>query len=322
MEPISLVTIGITSFNAEDTITAAVESALAQTWASIEILIVDDCSVDKTYSILADLNKKYKEIKIYKNNENMGVAYTRNKILNNANGEFVVFFDDDDASVPERVGLQINRIINYERMQDCQGLVICHSSRNIFYPNGEQIVARTNGEGVEIVAPHGKSVAENILLGSSHKDLQGGMPTCSQMARLSTYKLLDGFDNDFRRSEDTEFNVRLAKKGGHFVGIARPLVFQTMTKTSEKTLKEEQKYTLMLLQKHRDIPDMYGLYDFCYDWIVAKHLWLQKKKVMFVLEIMKIIIRYPAPSLRRLYVSIHNYRLNNNFSQFHTNSDN
>ena len=51
------------------------------------------------------------------------------------------------------------------------------------------------------------------------KDGYGACPTCCQMARTSTYQTVNGFDSKFRRSEDTEFCIRLAMNGGHFVGI-------------------------------------------------------------------------------------------------------
>ena len=58
------------------------------------------------------------------------------------------------------------------------------------------------------------------------------------MARLSIFHQFEGFDPAFRRGSDTDFVIRLAKGGGHFVGIAAPLVVQTMTKTSDKGLAD------------------------------------------------------------------------------------
>ena len=41
------------------------------------------------------------------------------------------------------------------------------------------------------------------------------------MARVQTYKFVGGFDNSFRRSEDTELNIRLASFGAHFIGTKK-----------------------------------------------------------------------------------------------------
>lgn len=316
-----LVSIGITVYNAADTLETAIQSALAQIWRPIEILIVDDCSTDKSNMVLDKLKSQYDEISIFKNDRNMGVASSRNRILDEACGEFVVFFDADDESHPERIKLQLQRILNYERDYANGAPVICHTARRLVYPDGNEQIAVTMGENETQMAPVGLSIAERILLGTPVKDAYGGCPTCSQMARLSTYQLLGGFDPDFRRSEDTDFNIRLAKLGGHFVGIKKPLVLQRMTMTPEKSLKDEQKYSLMLLNKHRDVPDRYGLYDYCRNWIDAKQAWLEKKILLFILTIFTLAIRHPIHTFCRFYAAIPNFELNRNFGRFHSRVD-
>ena len=87
-----LISIGITVFNAADTIERAVRSALTQTWRPIEILIADDCSTDKSNKILENLKSQHDAVRIIKNDRNMGVAFSRNRILDEARGEFIVFF--------------------------------------------------------------------------------------------------------------------------------------------------------------------------------------------------------------------------------------
>jgi len=317
-----LITIGITAYNAVATVKHAVRSALAQTWRPIEILIVDDCSTDKSNKILENLKSQHDEIRIINNDRNRGVAFSRNRILDEARGDFIVFFDADDESLPERIEIQLQRILDYERDYANGAPVICHTARRLVYPDGNEQIAVTMGENESQIAPKGLSVAERILLGTPVKDAYGGCPTCSQMARLSTYQLLGGFDPDFRRSEDTDFNIRLAKIEGHFVGIAKPLVLQYMTKTPEKSLKDEQKYILMLLDKHRDVPDRYGLYDYCCRWIDAKQAWLERKILPFILAMLTLIISHPLYTFRRFYAAVPNIELNRNFSRFHTRANN
>ena len=317
-----LITIGITAYNVVDTVKRAVRSALTQTWRPIEILIVDDCSSDNSNKILDNLKLRHNEIRIFKNDSNMGVAFSRNRILDEARGEFIVFFDADDESLPERIEIQLQRILDYERDFANGAPVICHTARRLVYLEGNEQIAVTMGENESQIAPKGLSVAERILLGIPVKDAYGGCPTCSQMARLSTYQLLGGFDPDFRRSEDTDFNIRLAKIGGHFVGIAKPLVLQYMTKTLEKSLKDEQKYTLMLLDKHRDVPDRYGLYDYCCHWIDAKQAWLERNYFQFLITILTLVITHPIHTFCRIYAAIPNIELNRNFGRFHSRADN
>src|SRR5262249_22760162 len=103
-----LVTIGITAFNAEDTVARALSSALAQTWQPFEIVVVDDASTDKTRSVIEAIAARYDIIRVVSNMANSGVASARNQIINRAKGEFLVFFDDDDVSRPNRVERQLN----------------------------------------------------------------------------------------------------------------------------------------------------------------------------------------------------------------------
>jgi glycosyltransferase involved in cell wall biosynthesis len=131
---VELVTIGITAFNAASTIERAVRSALAQSWRPVEILIVDDGSEDATPEILAELRKEHPEIRLIRHDRNLGIAATRNRILAEARGELLAFFDDDDESLPERVEAQRRRILEYEREFADGAPVICHTARLQLYP--------------------------------------------------------------------------------------------------------------------------------------------------------------------------------------------
>src|SRR5262245_33193859 len=104
-----LVTIGITAFNAAPTIERAVRSALAQSWRPVEILVVDDGSKDATPEILAKLRRDQPELRLFRHDKNQGVAAARNRILAEAAGDLLAFFDDDDESLPERVETQRRR---------------------------------------------------------------------------------------------------------------------------------------------------------------------------------------------------------------------
>lgn len=313
-----LVTIGITAFNAEGTVERAVRSALAQSWRPIEIVLVDDCSIDETPEILARLIPLHPELRMFRNAINGGVAVSRNRIVAEAIGEFLVFFDDDDESLPDRVGVQLRRILDYEHLFASGSPVFCHTARRLVYPDGHEQIAPTMGQREGSIAPAGLPVAERILLGTALDDGYGACPTCSQMGRLSTFRAIGGFDPSFRRSEDTDINIRLAKAGGHFVGIARPLVVQTMNRSSEKSLADERRYMLLLLEKHRDVPDRVGLYSFCCRWVDAKHAWLEGRMIDFLARFLLLALTHPLRSVRRLVLALPNLGLNRAFRYFHT----
>lgn len=312
-----LITIGVTTFNAETTIESAIRSATGQTWPHIEIVCVDDCSSDQTLDVLAGLEKKYSNLRVYRNDQNGGVAVTRNRIIREAAGELIAFFDDDDESAPERLTHQYERIVEYEQDFSQGQPVICHTARLQRYPDGSERYAATMGTAMGELAPHGRAVAERILLGRPLKNGYGSMATCSQMARRSVYQDLGLFDESLRRSEDTELNIRLALAGGHFVGIAKPLVTQTMTLTTEKHLTEERSYTLQYIAKHKAFLDEIGIYEFCRRWIDAKFDLVERKKVKFLMRLLKLFICFPVATLKRLYWSLPGMRSNLQFSKFY-----
>lgn len=313
-----LITIGLTAYNAADTIERALASALAQTWRPIEVVAVDDCSSDGTREILDRLAERHPELRVFGNTTNSGVAVSRNRILGEAKGEFVVFFDDDDESLPQRIVEQLARITEYENRFAAGAPVICHTARKLVYPHGEERVEPTMGQINGKPAPAGLAVARRILLGTPLEDGYGACPTCSQMARLSTYRLLGGFDPSLRRGEDTDFIIRLAEAGGHFVGIARPLIVQTMTKTSEKSLAEEYRNMVLLIEKHRAIMEREGQYQFCRSWLDVKQAWLARRRAVFAWRLLVLSLQHPLLTVRRLLMALPNVRLNRAFSRFHT----
>lgn len=313
------ITIGITSYNALDTIGLAIESVLQQTDSNFEMIIVDDVSTDGTWNVVQQwVGSHPKKIRAFKNDENMGVAGTRNRIISEAQGEFLVFFDDDDVSVPDRLQKQWQRMIDYERDFAKGAPVICHSARLQKYPDGAELIAPTIGCTVGAVAPAGQDVAARILYNKKINGGDGSMPTCSQMARTSTYKSLGGFDQNFRRMEDTEFNVRLALAGGHFVGIAEPLVIQKMTLANDKKIHDERIFARMLYQKHKSFLTEQGRGDFDLEWLEAKHDYWEGLKLKFLLRLVTLFLTHPILSCERFIHALPNMTYNKALRELHT----
>lgn len=312
-----LVTCGVTAFNAADTIERAIKSALSQTWPALEIVVVDDASTDATPDVLAGLAHADTRIRIFRQPGNGGAAHARNRILEEARGEFVAFFDDDDASHPDRIRLQVERLTDYERDFAAGAAVICHTARQVVYPDGGVRVEGTMGENEGHAAPSGPGVARRILMGTSLDNAYGACPTCSQLARLSTYRDIGGFDPGLRRSEDTDFNVRLALAGGHFVGMAMPLVTQFMTPTSDKSLDAEYDCHRRILEKHRHMLDASSQYDFCQDWLLAKNFWLKGTRLNFFWTLLGLALKHPILVSGRLWQARRHIALNQAFRRFH-----
>lgn len=83
----------------------AIESVLGQTFSDFEFLILDDCPTDDRESIVKSYNDK--RIKYFKNEENLGITPSRNKLIDMAKGEYLAVFDHDDICLPERFAKQV-----------------------------------------------------------------------------------------------------------------------------------------------------------------------------------------------------------------------
>lgn len=107
------VSIIVPTYNRAEIIIECLDSIIAQSYQNIELIVVDDGSTDKTKFIVESYIKSYEGEKILKyiKQSNQGAPSARNKGLENATGEYIVFFDSDDLMMPERIKLQIERII-------------------------------------------------------------------------------------------------------------------------------------------------------------------------------------------------------------------
>ena len=156
-----LVTIGLTCFNAEETIRRAVASAFAQDWLNFELLIVDDCSSDDSVALIEELIANDQRARLIRHTCNKGPAGARNMLLQEAKGEFIVFFDDDDESLPGRVSAQIKVLTDYEK-QNGKRLVACYAGGFRIYPNGYVKDLPAIGLHGQVV-PHGSGLADYLL---------------------------------------------------------------------------------------------------------------------------------------------------------------
>lgn len=83
-------------YDREDCIERCIESVQNNTDKNFEHIIIDDGSTDNTYTIAKNLQEKFQNIKIIRNEGNKGVNFSRNKGIEEAKGEYIVFLDSDD----------------------------------------------------------------------------------------------------------------------------------------------------------------------------------------------------------------------------------
>lgn len=103
--------IAITVFNKSNEISGVVKSALKVKGVSC-IRIIDDCSTDDSYDVLRRICAREHRVIVHRNVRNMGVSYSRNKLIELAESEFIAFVDGDDVLNSEAKSAQLAAILS------------------------------------------------------------------------------------------------------------------------------------------------------------------------------------------------------------------
>lgn len=87
-------------YNSEQELRDCLDSLVEQTEKDIEIIVIDDASTDNSPEIEAEYQKKYPNVKVYRNERNLGQSETRNRGIELAEGDYIAFLDSDDYVNP------------------------------------------------------------------------------------------------------------------------------------------------------------------------------------------------------------------------------
>lgn len=294
-----LVTIGITCYNAEDTIARAVASARAQDWPNIEILVVDDLSGDNSYAVLEALAAEDTRIRLVRHQQNAGPGAARQTIVDAASGEYIAFIDDDDESAPQRISTQLQRLQKY-RPEGFSGPVACYASGQRIYQNGYTLDVDAIGSNPE--APVGTQVVDYLLFNERvpGRFYGAGTPTCALMMRRSDIQAVGGFDPGMRRVEDADLAVRLGLAGCHFIGCPERLYTQYATQGSDKSAGMNLAAELALVEKHRSYLEQRGRYHYARNWYQFRAHHFKGERLQAVGAFARVCMRNPITALRHL----------------------
>lgn len=106
-----LVSIIVPCYNADKFLGKCIESIISQTYQNKELIIIDDCSTDKSFQISQKYSHEYPWIKVIKNIVNLGVADTFNVGIKQSKADYLARMDADDIMLPNRIEKQIDFLI-------------------------------------------------------------------------------------------------------------------------------------------------------------------------------------------------------------------
>ncbi len=137
-----LVSVLMPAWNAEDTIEMAARSILAQTWQRLELLIVDDASTDRTWSVLERLAAEDPRVRIFHSTVNGGPYLCKNIALTQSRGAWITGHDADDWAHPERIERQVRHCLDHNEPACMSGMLrISAEGRMVrFNPIGGNVI--------------------------------------------------------------------------------------------------------------------------------------------------------------------------------------
>ncbi|ELY54562.1 family 2 glycosyl transferase [Natronococcus amylolyticus DSM 10524] len=208
----------------------AVETALAQTYDDLEVIVVDDGSETDYLGAVVD---EYPERVVgIEHEENRGLSAARNTGIERASGECVAFLDDDDRWHETKIERQVRRLESDDRV----GLVTCLSVS--VTPDGEVI-------HVERDAPSGDlsdAMLRKNLLGSPSRVL----------ARRAALEEADGFDENLPTKQDWDLYIRLCQRW-HVGAVDDHLCFRTSHESMSSSPEAVTRDYRAVLEKHESL---------------------------------------------------------------------
>ena len=192
-----LITIGIPCQNRSALLPHALESARRQQCeCEFEILVADDASDQETRELLAKIRRP--ELRIVISDSALGVAGTRNLIVENMRGEYLIWLDDDDALMPGALASHLRNLNANAHAQVSYGnLRICNQDLE---PEGEWRY---------------RQIDEKLLLYTML--FYDPIPNGGTMVHRSVFEQTGRYDETLSLGEDYDFWARAAAKGCRFV---------------------------------------------------------------------------------------------------------
>ena len=218
-----LISVLLSVYNDDKNIKKSIDSILSQSYKNIELLVIDDCSSDKTYEIINEITDS--RIRIFRNKKNQGLTKSLNTLVKASKGQILARQDSDDISLPNRLELQYNELQKSQLDACTTRAYVKDSKRSIprfshLLPLG--IVKKYKNPFIHGTLLLKKSIMEEVGL----------------------------YDENFYYSQDYKLMKDLIKKNYKFKIINECLYFLNMKNNISSLNKDEQKYYSECVRKN------------------------------------------------------------------------
>jgi O-antigen biosynthesis protein len=207
-----LISILIPNYNYKQYVNRAVESALAQDYPAIEVVVCDNKSTDGAWELLQEHFGQNTKVRLYQNDTNIGMARNFDRVLSLARGDYILCLSSDDFLLPSHVSKLAQRFFQYPQLD----VVYCNAY--LAHEDGTPYMVRAMAGQfpVDYVDARDELVEEFTTV----------CPVCFPCALFRREALLENELWDGRdyvnEAGDWELIIRLALAGKKFAYIAQP----------------------------------------------------------------------------------------------------
>jgi len=277
-----LISIIIPAYNAEKYIERCIRSVFNQTYVNLEIIVINDGSNDNTISIINDLKKEDKRLRII-SKDNEGVSRARNDGLKIANGQYIGFLDSDDYYYNSFIETLYQKIME-DSSNDAATLIDFTIKDNNL----------ANNTGID------SQIALDYLC-------QMEFPT-SAWAYLYKRKLLDNikFNPEILFFEDFLFNYKVISKANNIGLVSGKLYFyEDNPEGANLSLNNKNKLTALsipsILKKDKSVGISKYFYNAYAHFIISSALYISKSDVDSK-ELYKLIKYHSKKCIKKLAI--------------------
>lgn len=220
-----LVSVILSVYNSDSSISKAIESLLAQSYKNLEILILDDASTDKSYEICSEYEKQHKKISLFRNKENLGLTASLNILIGHSKGDYIARQDADDVSTLDRLEVQMKQVIKLNLDACCSRALVMDTNRVI--------------PGFSYFLPI------KLLLKYKNPFIHGTL-----VIKKEVLNQLKGYDEMFVFAQDYKLMSDLVKRRYKVKIINRTLYQLNMENNISNIFKKEQEYYSMCVKQN------------------------------------------------------------------------
>ena len=194
-----LISVIIPVYNVEKYLHRCLDSVIAQTYQNLEIICVDDGSIDDSGKICDQYAVRDARIKVI-HQENQGLSAARNRGLDAAEGEYIAFVDSDDYILEDMYKKMLDKLLNYN-------VDLCVCQWQYEFSDGRQVVKKKNIDPTIYGRKASLEFARFLYMGNYENGV-----VVAAWNKLYRRALLDTIHFEGRIHEDDAFNGRIMAK--------------------------------------------------------------------------------------------------------------